>query len=175
METFDWHYIGRFGQLGPLSVDQMRELIRDEVIQADTYVWKNGMGDWQRAGSVSEFSSGFVGTQAPMMPPPTPGSPTIPPPQLPNHNPSNLVHRPPYHQNAMAMVPVSSRSRVAGGVLNLLFPGIGRMYLGYVGTGLLQFFTTLCFGLGYLWSFVDGVLMLTGSVKTDGLGRPLKD
>lgn len=170
METFDWHYIGRFGQLGPLSIEQMRELVRDEVIQGDTYVWRTGMAEWVRAESTSEFGSSFVRSPIPNAPP------MAPKPQIPLHTPPNLVHPHPFAtQTPMTMVPFSTRSRIASGVLNLLFPGVGRMYLGYIGTGLLQLFTTLCFGVGYLWSFVDGILMLTGSVKTDGFGKPLRD
>lgn len=48
------------------------------------------------------------------------------------------------------------------------------MYLGYVGTGIAQLFTTLCFGIGAVWSMIDGILILCGTVRADGMGRPLR-
>ena len=69
----------------------------------------------------------------------------------------------------------SDRNRVVAGILNLLLPGVGRIYLGYAAHGVLQLVLSFCFGLGYLWSFVDGIIMLSGGVKYDGYGRVLSD
>jgi len=66
-----------------------------------------------------------------------------------------------------------SKSRLAGGLLNIFIPGVGRMYLGYVGIGVAQLLLTLVFGIGALWSLIDGILILTGSVVCDGNGHPL--
>ena len=67
----------------------------------------------------------------------------------------------------------SDRSRAVGGVLQL-FPGVGRMYLGYWAHGVLQLVFTLC-GFGLLWSWVDGLYILAGGVKLDGYGRRLPE
>jgi TM2 domain-containing membrane protein YozV len=68
----------------------------------------------------------------------------------------------------------SDRSRTAAGILQIFLPGVGRMYLGYTAYGVLQLFLALC-GVGFLWSFIDGIIILTGGVKLDGYGRHLQD
>jgi TM2 domain-containing membrane protein YozV len=52
--------------------------------------------------------------------------------------------------------------------------GLGRIYLGYTALGVLQIVASFC-GIGYIWSIVDGILMLTGQVKYDGYGRSLPE
>jgi hypothetical protein len=70
-----------------------------------------------------------------------------------------------------------AKSRSTAGLLNLLCfvgvpGGIGRLYLGYTGIGVAQLLLSfLC--IGHIWSIIDGILMLTGSVTTDAEGHPL--
>jgi hypothetical protein len=77
--------------------------------------------------------------------------------------------------NALVGTP---RSKVVAGLLQLLplvgIPGgFGRLYLGYTGVGVAQLVTSfLC--VGYFWSIIDGIMILTGSVLTDGHGQPLQ-
>jgi len=54
--------------------------------------------------------------------------------------------------------------------------GAGRFYLGYTGLAVAQLLVSIftC-GIGSLWGLVDGIMILTGSVKTDAHGVPLKD
>lgn len=183
-ETFDWYYVGHYGQLGPLSANQMIDLIQDGVIERDTYVWRSGMADWVRAWIVPEFSSTFA-IMAPSSPPPVPSAgPPIPPAASFTSEPTVPYGSTLPPASAMAYVPTmspyeylpaSDRSKILGGVLQLIIPGVGRMYMGYLAHGILQLLTSMCFGLGYIWSVVDGVMILTGSVKLDGYGRRLKD
>lgn len=72
-------------------------------------------------------------------------------------------------------VPVSDRKRWIAGVLQLLIPGSGRIYLGYAAQGVIQFilFTPCGLGVGWLWSIIDGIVILAGGVKLDGYGRKL--
>ena len=50
------------------------------------------------------------------------------------------------------------------------------MYLGYLAYGVMQLILTICsFGTLWIWSFVDGVIMLSGGLKHDGYGRVLSD
>ncbi len=193
--TYEWFYIGHFGQLGPLSAEQMEDLIRDGVIEHDTYIWRSGMSDWIRASSSPDFGALLrrTGNTTPP-PPPTPGSvrpqnpPTPPaaptfdsPPYSPSVSSVFADTTSPYARGIAGnltpyeLMPVSDRSRVAAGILGIIIPGIGRMYLGYWVQGFLQFMTSFCFGLGYIWSIVDGVLILTGTPKLDGYGRRLRD
>lgn len=54
--------------------------------------------------------------------------------------------------------------------------GIHRFYLGYVGLGIAQIIVTLVtFGFGAIWGFIEGILILTGSMDKDAQGRPLKE
>lgn len=75
--------------------------------------------------------------------------------------------------------PRSDKSRLVAGLLQLFvgFLGIGRFYLGFAGTGVLQivvsFFT--CGIGGAIWGFVDGIMILSGSVKFDKQGNWLTD
>ncbi|MFA6667637.1 MAG: TM2 domain-containing protein [Bacilli bacterium] len=68
----------------------------------------------------------------------------------------------------------TGKSRLAGGLLNIFLPGIGRMYLGYVGIGVAQLLLAFVFGAGAIWSLIDGILILVGNVKYDGNGNPLE-
>lgn len=68
--------------------------------------------------------------------------------------------------------PLSDKSRVAAGVLQLVLPfGIGRFYIGDTAIGIAQLLT--CGGCG-IWSLVDGIILLVNG-GTDGEGRKLRD
>lgn len=90
----------------------------------------------------------------------------------PNFDPSA-----PYGRHPVTGQPYSDKSKLTAGLLELLallgIGGIGRFYIGDTGIGVAQLLTGLC-GIGLIWSIVDGVLMLVGSVN-DPQGRPLRD
>ncbi len=180
----DWHYIGHYGQLGPLTREQVDELIDGGVITRETYVWKAGMSSWHQAGSVPELSSAFRASDPYLSPPPPPTpTATVAPPQPATHfSDFNSPYGSHYsltstaHNHSVAMLK-SDRSRVLAGLLNLIPPGgIGRMYLGYAAYGVIQMLLTIvtC-GFLYLWSLIDGILMLAGNLKYDGYGRVLDE
>ena len=74
----------------------------------------------------------------------------------------------------MSGFPYSDRSKVVAGLLQLLLPiGIGRMYAGQAGIGVAQLLLTLFFGIGIVWAFIDGIVILAGR-PTDRHGRPLR-
>lgn len=68
----------------------------------------------------------------------------------------------------------NKKSKLAAGLLNIFLPGIGRIYLGYVGIGVAQLLL-MFIGVGAIWSFIDGILILVGNVTVDGNGNPLGD
>ncbi len=72
---------------------------------------------------------------------------------------------------------IKQKSRLLAGLLQIFLGwcGVGRFYLGYTGIGLGQLFTNLLCGIGYIWAFIDGILILCGRVQTDARGIPLKD
>lgn len=178
----EWYYVGHYGRLGPLTFDQIQGLIRDQVIERTTYVWASGMADWIPAGSVVSLASFFPTNPTP---PPFTNAPPAAPAAAPfaHHfqpNANVLLGGSPTVSQAQAahyprdlqQFPVSDRNRVVAGVLNLVFPGVGRLYLGHIAIGICQLVLAPCLA-GYIWSVVDGILMLTGSVQFDGFGRRL--
>lgn len=172
----DWYYIGHYGQLGPLTREQIDELIDGGVIARETYVWQTGMPEWLPADRVVELRTTFNASQTLATPPPPPVMPMIANPQMTPARSfgSDLYASPPGFSPVYSPIR-SDRSRALAGILQLLIPGVGRIYLGYAAHGVLQLFFTLCFGLGYLWSIIDGIIILTGGVKLDGYGRQLAD
>ncbi|MBC7630400.1 TM2 domain-containing protein [Aeromicrobium sp.] len=121
--------------------------------------------------------------------PPPPGYAPPPPPNYgqqqtgypppPGYAPPGYVYGAgpgaPYGVHPMTGVPYSDKQKLVAGLLQLLVPfGIGRMYMGDVGVGVAQLVVAIvtC-GIGALWSFVDGIIILTGE-PNDSQGRPLR-
>jgi len=78
------------------------------------------------------------------------------------------------------LLPVDLRkSRLVSGLLGIFIGGMGvhRFYLGYTAIGIVQLIVTIvtC-GVGHIWGFVEGILILAGStITTDAEGRSLKE
>jgi len=192
MTTAEWYYVGHYGQLGPLTLEQMEELSRDGVIDSETHVWKPGMRNWLMAIDVADLRP-FL-TARPELPPPAPHLPPAfgqappafqptPPPSYtyqghpPHAAPHGSVSMPYGTQNwtyLQSTLPVSDKSRMVAGLLNFI-PGVGRFYLGYAAHGALQLFTALFCGVGIIWAWIDAIFILAGGVKYDGYGRRLDD
>ena len=70
------------------------------------------------------------------------------------------------------------KSKMAAGLLGIFLGGLGihNFYLGNTGRGVIQIVVTLltC-GVGSVWGLVEGIMILTGAIKTDGKGNPLKE
>lgn len=172
----DWYYIGHYGQLGPLTREQIDELIDGGVIARETYVWATGMPEWLPADRINDLNITFNSTQQVATPPPPPVMPRLSNPQsMPSRTFGADAFAIPSSFSTVYSPIRSDRSRALAGILQLLIPGVGRIYLGYAAYGVLQLFFTLCFGIGYLWSIIDGIIILTGGVKLDGYGRQLAD
>lgn len=70
------------------------------------------------------------------------------------------------------------KSRLAAGLLGIFLGGFGvhRFFLGYTGIGVVQILVTLVtFGVGALWGFIEGIVIIAGGWKADAKGVPLKD
>lgn len=52
-------------QMGPYNIQQLKEMVLNGQFNANSYVWKQGMQNWQQAGSVQELQSLFAPTQCP--------------------------------------------------------------------------------------------------------------
>lgn len=70
------YYIGINGQqYGPCDWNKLQQLVQQTQLTQQSYVWKNGMAQWEFAGNVAELAPLFQGTapQMPGMPPTMPG------------------------------------------------------------------------------------------------------
>ena len=77
---------------------------------------------------------------------------------------------------------INQKSKVAAGLLGIFLGSLGihNFYLGYTTKAVIQLaLTLLTCGLGSfvsgIWGFVEGILILTGSINMDGKGIPLRD
>ncbi|AXT85389.1 hypothetical protein C6I20_09455 [Aeromicrobium sp. A1-2] len=106
-------------------------------------------------------------------PPPGYGPPPggMPPPgQAYGANPAA-----PWGVHPVTGIPYSDKQKLIAGLLQILVPfGIGRFYIGDTGLGIAQLLVTIftC-GIGALWPFIDGIVMLVGD-PNDAQGRPLR-
>ena len=69
------------------------------------------------------------------------------------------------------------KSKLAAGLLGILLGGLGihNFYLGYNGKGVAQILLTfLVCGTGYIWGFIEGIMILVGSINRDANGNSLK-
>lgn len=81
--------------------------------------------------------------------------------------------------------PAAQKSKLAAGLLGIFLGGFGvhNFYLGYTQRaviqlvlGLLGFLTCGITSIGAaIWGLVEGIMILTGSIKVDGKGNPLKE
>ena len=90
------------------------------------------------------------------------------------------MQQPSYQQPAYQQAGVypEQKSKMAAGLLGIFLGawGIHNVYLGNTGRGVAQIIVSLvtC-GIGSIWGLIEGIMILTGSIKTDANGIPLKD
>ena len=136
-----------------------------------------------------------LGAAASAVPPGTepahPGAPESipapPPGQYPPYAPPAAGY-PPGYPNAPSFDP-NAKSKLAAGLMGIFLGwlGVHRFYLGYqniaiaqlavglVGLFLAPFTCGLILMAASIWGLIDGIMILTGSLRTDGQGRPLRD
>ena len=71
-----------------------------------------------------------------------------------------------------------AKSRLAAGLLGIFVGGFGvhNFYLGFTGKGVAQLLLTVfCCGIGWIWGFIEGIMILAGAINMDFNGVPLKD
>jgi TM2 domain-containing membrane protein YozV len=117
--------------------------------------------------------------QAGAWPPPPPPPPAYGPPGQPGPPPGYPAYGPPPPGYGYAPQIPGQKSKLVAGLLGIFLGGFGihRFYLGYTTIGIVQIVVTVCtLGLGALWGFIEGILILVGStITTDAKGIPLKD
>lgn len=84
--------------------------------------------------------------------------------------------------NTSSSVQPTPKSKIAAGLLGIFLGsfGVHNFYLGYTGKAIAQLLITLLtcgFGafISSIWGFIEGILILTGSINVDGNGNPLVD
>ncbi len=69
-QSADYYVVAGGQQVGPLTLEQLLARIRSGETKADDLVWKAGMADWGKAGTLAELAAAF------------PAEPLAPPPHL---------------------------------------------------------------------------------------------
>jgi len=157
MEPRYWLSIGDGKTYGPYTVAELLRYRGDGRLPAAAQVCPEGQAEWRSAETVLEL--GGPGSTPPIAPPPP--APGAGPPAAPD--------------------PLA-KSKVAAGVLGILLGALGihNFYLGYTLKGLVQLgISVLTCGwlapVAAVWGLIEGILILTGSIRVDGSGRPLRD
>lgn len=68
MSNRSWYYAAQGQQQGPISEDELRDLIARGVVTAETLLWSDGMAGWEKAGRIPGLMSG-VPSISPGVPP----------------------------------------------------------------------------------------------------------
>jgi TM2 domain-containing membrane protein YozV len=101
-----------------------------------------------------------------------PGAPTVAGPTT--VVPTGYDPEAPYGRDPVTGRPYSDRLKVIAALLQLFLPfGTGRFYTGHTGIAVAQLVLVLFAGVGVVWSFIDGIVLLAGD-PTDPEGRPLR-
>ena len=74
MPNVQYHVSVNGAQAGPFNMQQMQQMAQSGQLTQQTYVWKQGMANWEFAGIIPELASLFA--------PPAPGSVPPPPPPV---------------------------------------------------------------------------------------------
>jgi TM2 domain-containing membrane protein YozV len=83
----------------------------------------------------------------------------------------------PYGVDPSTGLPMSDKSKMVAGLLQIFLGGfgVGRFYTGHTGMAIGQIAATwLTCGIGGLWPLIDGIMILVNG-GTDAQGRRLKD
>lgn len=82
------------------------------------------------------------------------------------------------NKNQQTSSGTQQKSKLATGLLNICVPGlggIGRLYAGYNDIGLAQLLLSFLCGIGYIWSVVDGIMILCADKFKDANGNDMKN
>ena len=108
------------------------------------------------------------------VPPPPPPPPPTPQPGYQGYQQPGVPvggygvsSQAPYGLHPVTGIPFSDKSKIVAGLLQIFLPfGIGRFYIGDNRTGVIQLVVTvLTCGIGALWPFIDGIIMLATDSK----------
>lgn len=72
----------------------------------------------------------------------------------------------------------AQKSKMVAGLLGIFLGSVGvhNFYLGFTGKAIIQIVVTfVTCGIGSLWGFIEGILILCGKIDKDASGVPLGD
>lgn len=156
-----WQMLDGERIVGPYTTEEFQRMGTTGKLTKVHRVRRMGTSTWEPAGQYSDF---FTPIQ------PTTGTKPCPfcaePIQIAavkcKHcgeflNGSRTVSRPVRHSTSHVVNgPIATWNPGVAAVLSFLFPGLGQMYKGQVGLGLLYFFVTI---VGYMFFIVPGLLI----------------
>lgn len=71
---------------------------------------------------------------------------------------------------------MANKSKIAAGLLGIFLGawGVHNFYLGFTKKAVIQIIVTVvtC-GVGGIWGFIEGILILVGNINADANGNPL--
>ena len=176
-----WLSVGDGQTYGPFAVEELRAMSAQGRLSGGSMVCEEGAQEWIAASSVL-----FGGAAAP---PPPPNAqqqqqqqPYASGPYASGPYASGPYAQPPYPPGPMAAQNPNAKSKIAAGLFGILLGALGvhNFYLGYTGKGIAQLLITVltCGYLGvvsWIWGLIEGIMILSGSTKTDAQGVPLRD
>jgi hypothetical protein len=161
-----WLSVGDGQTYGPYTVEELRAMSAQGRLNGSSMVCEEGAQQWAAASAVL-----FAGEGAP--PPPPPNAPPVQPPPFAQAA---------YPSGSMAAQNPNAKSKIAAGLFGILLGwlGVHNFYLGYIGKGVAQLLITVlsCGWLwpaSWIWGLIEGIMILSGTTKTDAQGVPLRD
>jgi predicted Zn finger-like uncharacterized protein len=100
-----WFVMVKSKQEGPLDEAGLRALMQSGAINARSFFWQQGMGDWKRGADIAELSGLFA---APAAPPPAPVAP--PPAPMLSNEPATVAVRGQQSRTATGSNPRAQRA-----------------------------------------------------------------
>jgi len=153
-----WLSIGDGKTYGPYTLADLRAFATQGKIASSSMVCPEGGSSWAPIASVLAEDGVPPPVFPPIAPPPVTGFP------------------------AQAQPHPDAKSKIAAGLLGIFLGALGvhNFYLGNTGLGLAQLLISLL-SCGWfapvcaIWGLIEGILILTGSIRTDARGIPLRD
>ncbi len=68
MDNANWFYQQNEQQIGPVTTEELVNLLIQKIVAKDTYVWSEGMENWQQIQNVPDLKTAALAAHAPLRP-----------------------------------------------------------------------------------------------------------